>query len=311
MTASATKNSKRDFRFGVVFTDLVDAEQWPTFARRVEDAGFSTLLVADHFVNPMACTPLLATAAAATTTLRVGSYVYDNDFRHPALLAKEAATIDVLSGGRFELGIGAGWAKEEYDQVGLTFDPPGIRRRRLEEAVPLIRRLLAGETVTHHGADYHLDGLEGTPRPVQPRLPLLIGGGGERMIKFAADAADIVGLVPRSLPEGRLDPLDFSPAGMDAKIRFLEEGVEASARDDGGPERSALLFGVIPNLENASKQDWMPPEVVGISPHILHGDASQMCDALEERRERWGLTYFVCFSGHFDRLAVVAEKMSG
>src|SRR5687767_3997434 len=150
-------------------------------------------------MNPMACGPLIMSAAAATTTLRVGSYVYDNDFRHPALLAKEAATMDVLSGGRFELGIGAGWAKEEYDQVGLTFDPPGVRRRRLEEAVPIIRRLFAGELITHDGAHYQLAEYAGEPRTVQSRLPVLIGGGGERMVKFAAREADIVGLVPRSL----------------------------------------------------------------------------------------------------------------
>jgi hypothetical protein len=280
MVRSDERNGARDFRFGVVFTEATDAERWPSFARRVEDAGFSTLLVADHFVNEMAATPLLATAAAATTTLRVGSYVYDNDFRHPALLAKEAATIDVLSGGRFELGIGAGWVKDEYDQVGLVFDPPGVRRRRLEEALPIIRRLFAGETVTHEGANYRLSGLEGWPKTVQSRLPVLIGGG-------------------------------FSPDGMDAKIRFVDEELEACSRDDGGPERSALLFGVIPNLDNASKQDWMPPEMVGISPHVLHGDVSQMRDGLEERRERWGLTYFVCFSGvHFDRLASVVEALN-
>jgi probable F420-dependent oxidoreductase len=144
----------RSFRFGVGFTQETTRTDWAEYARRLEGEGFSTLLVADHYANPMACGPLMLAAAEATTTLRVGSYVYDNDFRHPALLAKEAATIDVLSDGRLELGLGAGWHKEEYDAVGIPFDPPGVRVSRLEESVEILLRLFAGGPVEFQGTHY-------------------------------------------------------------------------------------------------------------------------------------------------------------
>ena len=256
--------SHRPFRFGVVFTRGTDGAGWTDLARRLEDDGFSTLLVADHYHNEMACSPLLMAAAAATTDLRVGSYVYNNDFRHPALLAKEAATIDVLSGGRLELGIGAGWAKPEYQLAGLMFDPPGVRASRFEEAVGLITRLLAGEVVEHRGEHYRLRGLPGSPRPVQQPVPILIGGGGPRMMRFAARSAEIVGFVPRSLPGGGLDPEGYSEAAMDQRVAWLEQELVACGRVDGGPERSPLLFEVAASAEDLRSFEG-PPDVAGTS----------------------------------------------
>jgi alkanesulfonate monooxygenase SsuD/methylene tetrahydromethanopterin reductase-like flavin-dependent oxidoreductase (luciferase family) len=142
----------KSVRFGVVATDSYSALGWSSLAKRAESSGFDTLLVADHYANAMACTPLIVSAAAATETLRVGSYVYCNDFRHPAMLAKEVATMDVLSQGRIEFGLGAGWLKEEYDQVGLTFDEPRQRADRFEDAVALILRVLQGGTVHFQGS---------------------------------------------------------------------------------------------------------------------------------------------------------------
>lgn len=298
----------RPFRFGVVFTGLTDAVQWPDLARRIEATGFSTLLVADHYTNAMACTPLLMAAASATTTLRVGSYVYNNDFRHPALLAKEAATIDVLSGGRFELGIGAGWFKSEYDQAGLAFDPPAVRADRFEEAVGVITRLLGGEQVQHEGTHYRLDGLAGSPRPVQQRVPLLIGGGGPRMLRLAARAADIVAFVPRALAAGGLDPADFAVGSMDGKISRLETAVAESGRSDGGPERSVLVFGFI-DANGVTSDPRLPPEFTGTSPYSLVGDPGAMAELIQERRERWGLTYHVCFARDLERFIPVMKRV--
>ncbi|GAC1459563.1 MAG: LLM class F420-dependent oxidoreductase [Candidatus Limnocylindrales bacterium] len=297
----------RPFRFGVVFTGLTDAAQWPDLARRVEHAGFSTLLVADHYTNPMACTPLLMAAASATTTLRIGSYVYNNDFRHPALLAKEAATIDVLSGGRLELGVGAGWFKTEYDRAGLPFDPPGARASRFEEAVELIARLLRGGPVTHEGTHYRLDGLDGSPHPIQQPIPLLIGGGGPRILRLAARVANIVAFVPRSLAGGGLDPADFAVGPMDGKIQRLESAVVEAARSDGGPERSVLLFGLI-DRSGAASDARLPPELSASSPYALVGDPGAMVELMHERRERWGLTYYVCFARDLERFAPVVER---
>ncbi len=141
----------RRFRFGVLVGRAESAAEWRDLARKVEHLGYSTLLIADHFSRQLAPLPAVIAAAAATTTLRVGTFVLDNDFRHPALTAKEAATVDVLTGGRFELGIGAGWNASDYTKTGMTFEPAGTRVGKLEEAVEIIKRLLAGETVTFEG----------------------------------------------------------------------------------------------------------------------------------------------------------------
>ena len=199
-----TDARQRPFRFGVLANADADATaaQWIDQARRAEDEGCSTLLVGDHFVLTMACTARLAMAAAVTTTLRLGSLVYCNDFRHPALLAKEAAELDRLSDGRFELGLGAGWLKEEYDMIGLPFDEGRVRADRFQEAVGIIRSLLGGETVTHHGNHYTLNEYTPAALPVQDPVSMFLGGGGARMTRFAGQHADIIGFDSMSLPEG-------------------------------------------------------------------------------------------------------------
>jgi probable F420-dependent oxidoreductase len=295
-------------RFGVVFTGHYSNREWKDLAAKVEGSGFSTLLVADHYMNPMACGPLMMTAAATTTTLRVGSYVYNNDFRPPALLAKEVATIDVLSGGRMEVGIGAGWAKGEYVAAGIQFDPPPVRFARFEEGVGIVRRLLAGETVDHRGDHYRLRALEGLPVPVQQPVPLLIGCGGPRMTRFAARAADIVGFVPQSLPDGGLDPEAYRAAAFQKRVAALDRAL--ADREGAGPERSVLVFGIggsrseitgdIAELTNAELAE---------SPYALVGSPRTMADALLERNERWGLSYTVCFDEDLDRMIPVVAQL--
>ena len=163
----------RPFRFGVTAPSPEPGTDWAERARRVEQLGYATLVVPDHFRDHLAPVPALIAAALATTRLRVGSLVFSNDFRHPAVLAKEAATIDVLSGGRFELGLGAGWLRAEYDQAGIPFDAPATRVERLEEAVTIIKGLLAGQRVTFAGRHYTVTDLEGRPTPVQrPHPPI-------------------------------------------------------------------------------------------------------------------------------------------
>lgn len=300
----------RPLRFGVVFTGGYDAAGWVDLARRVEGSGFSTLLVADHYVNPMACGPLLMAAAAATSELRIGSYVYNNDFRAPALLAKEAATIDVLSDGRFELGLGAGWAKIEYVLAGLRFDPPGVRADRLEEAVPLLRALLAGEQVDHRGGHYRLRGLTGSPAAVQRPVPLLIGGGGPRMTRFAARCADIVGFVPRSLPDGGIDPAGFTSEAMDQRVRWLDDELDRTGRSGDGPERSVLVFGVGERARDRAEVASLSDDQLNDSPHLLLGGVSQMAEAVQQRAEQWGLTYSVCFDRDLDTFTALVNKLT-
>jgi len=298
----------RPFRFGVVFTGNYGAREWSETARRLEADGFSTILVADHYGNPMACGPLMLAAAAATTTLRVGSYVYNNDFRHPALLAKEAATIDVLSGGRLELGIGAGWANEEYEAVGVPFDPPPVRASRFEEGVEIVTRLLAGETVTFEGQYYQIHEFEGLPVPVQSPVPLLIGGGGPRMLRTAVERAHIVGFAPRALPQGGLESGDF--ASLEAKIERMETAIALSGRTDGGPERSILLFSVYPSMDAVPAETWIPRELLPTSPYALIGDVEAMTETLQERREKLGLSYFVCFDHDVERFTPLVRRLA-
>lgn len=300
----------RPFRFGVVFTDEMTGPDWRDYARRLEAEGFSTLLVADHFDNPMSCGPLMLAAADATTTLRVGSYVYDNDFRHPALLAKEAATIDVLSGGRLELGLGAGWNKGEYDEVGVAFDPPGVRVARLEESVEILLRLFAGGPVEFAGEHYRINGLEGTPIPIQQPIPLLIGGGGPRMMRLAAKRAEIVGFVPPALGGGGLDSDKFTEAAMDAKIGALESALAEIGRTDGGPERSVLVFEIYRSIAEVDPRDWVREDLVPTSPYVLLGSSEAMVDALIGRRERWGLSYVVCFERNLEQFLPVVRRLA-
>lgn len=308
--ATPPAGSGRGFRFGVVFTGDHVGPAWTELARRVEGEGFSTLLVADHYTNPMACGPLLTAAAAATTTLRVGSYVYNNDFRPPALLAKEAATIDVLSDGRLELGIGAGWAKIEYQLAGVHFDPGVVRADRFEEAVGIIRRLLDGEAVEHRGEHYTLRGLPGMPRPVQDPVPLVIGGGGPRMMRIAADVAATVSFVPPALPDGGLDPRGMTGDAMDERIARLDAAIARAGRVDGGPERNVLIFAIGDSIDSVQELRALSPSEVAESPHVLPADPSAIIDALHERRERWGLTYSVCFAHELDMFAGVVSALT-
>lgn len=297
------------FRFGFVFTEGTDAMGWRELARRAEGDGWSTLLVADHFDNPMACLPLMATALGATDTLRVGSYVFDNDFRHPALLAKEIATLDVVSGGRVEFGIGAGWAKGEYDAVGLPFDPGPTRVGRLEEAVALIKRVFAGGEVDFQGDHYKLAGYQASPVPVQRPVPLLLGGGGPRMLRLAAREADIVGIVPQSLAAGGLDPEAFGQIAFQRRHEALEAALAEAGRQ-AAVERSILVFHTGASVA-AVDDPWDGVEIEADSPYTLVGDTEEMVDTLMRRREEWGLTYHVFFGSDRERVTSVVARLAG
>jgi probable F420-dependent oxidoreductase len=302
-----SESEGRPFRFGV-FGESVPVERWHELARRIEGDGFSTLLVGDHFLTPMSCTARLASAAAVTASLRLGSYVYSNDFRHPALLAKEAAELDVLSGGRFELGMGAGWWKDEYDLVGIPFDEGPVRVARFRESVQLVRRLLAGETVTHHGDHYNLDGYELPTGPLQQPVPLLLGGGGRRMTRFAARHADIVGFDPKALPGGGKDPDEFGAAAFEEKIRLLDD---VTGSITAGPERGILLYHAARRLEDLPSDGWAEVDVLASSPYTLIGHPQAIVETLMARRERWGLSYYVCFEEDVETLAPVVAELAG
>src|SRR5438105_2109732 len=205
----------KPFRFGVSVRRATSRAEWVEKARKLEDLGYSALTVPDHLADLLAPLPALVSAAAATTSLRVGTHVLNNDFRHPVLVAREAATVDLLTDGRLELGLGAGHMQSEYDHAGLTFDPPAVRVARMTESAEIIRRLLSDEEVTFHGQHYRVEQHRSYPVPAH-RVPLLIGGNGRGVLRCAARLADIVGFTGFSQVEGahNVNPTHFTDEGL-------------------------------------------------------------------------------------------------
>ena len=306
----------RPFRFGVTAPTPSGGTDWVERARRVEQLGYSILVVPDHFRDHLAPVPALTAAALATTRLRVGSLVFSNDFRHPAVLAKEAATIDVLSGGRFELGLGGGWLRAEYDQTGIPFEAPGTRIERLEEAVTIIKGLLAGERVTFAGRHYTIADLEGRPTPVQrPHPPIAIGGGGRRTLTLAAREASIVGLVPRARRDGSgLDMTDLSDAATREKLEWVRSA--AGDRFDS-LEIHALIQAVAVGERRTAAADQLASrfkvarDVVLETPYVLLGTIEEMCESLRQRRERYGISYLTVFERDMEVFAPVVARLAG
>jgi probable F420-dependent oxidoreductase len=257
---SAAPTSQHPFRFGVNLRAADSHGAWAEKARRVEDLGYSTLLVPDHLAELLPPLPALVAAAGATSTIRIGTFVLNNDFRHPVLLARDAATLDLLSDGRFELGIGAGHMRSEYTEAGLSFDPAPVRFERLGESVQILRSLLAGETTSFDGRHYRVTEHRIYPLPVQqPRPPILIGGNGPRILTLAAQAADIVGLTGLGFPKGatQVDVSGFKPASVDERIALIRSA--AGARFDR-IELNALVQRVIvtDNRRQAAEEHAVP-----------------------------------------------------
>jgi probable F420-dependent oxidoreductase len=304
------------FRFGVTVPTVRSGPAWVERVRRIEQLGYSIVHVPDHFRDQLAPVPALTAAAMATTRLRVGSLVFSNDFRHPVVLAKEAATIDVLSGGRFELGMGGGWLREEYDQAGISFDPPGIRIERLTEAVSIVKGLLGDAPVTFAGRHYTITALQGRPSPVQrPHPPLLIGGGGPRTLSLAAREASIVGLVPRARRDGGgLDRGDFGEAALREKIGWVRD---ASGDRFEVLELHALIQAVIVSdqrsvaAEQVAARFGAGREVLLESPYVLIGGVDEICETLRTRREAYGISYLTVFDRDLEVFAPVVERLAG
>ena len=296
----------REIRFGVVSESVLDGPAWADHARRVEGAGVGALLIRDHFSagafgQQLAPFSALAAAAAVTTGLRVGTLVLSNDFRHPAILAHEAASLHHLSGGRFDLGLGAGWYEPEYRAAGIRFDAAGQRIDRLEESLAIIKGLLAGDPVQHSGTWYQIDGLDLDVMPERRGRPrLLIGAGGPRMLRVAAQHADVVGLLPAPIkgPEDRDDPADRLPPAFDRKLAMLRS---AAGDRFGQLELSALASFTVTARRRSETEDliarrgWsgIGVEAVWDMPTVFIGSPGQIRDDLQARRERFGLTYLV------------------
>jgi probable F420-dependent oxidoreductase len=307
----------RKFRFGVQAGAAAAGQDWAGLARRVEDQGFSTLFLPDHFGEQLAPVPAMMAAADATTTLRVGTLVHDNDYKHPVVLAKEIATIDVLSGGRVELGIGAGWMTTDYEQSGIPKDPPGVRISRMEEAVAIYKGLFADGPFSYEGEHYTISGLDGMPKPVQrPHPPLIIGGGGPRVLRIAATEADIVGINP-SLAGGEVNAAaarDSVGSRIDEKLAMVKEA--AGGRFDDLELNVLVFFGVITDDRRGFAEaiapgfELDPAEAMDI-PYAWFGTVPEICDQLRAWRDRWGISYWVLQFDIAEAMLPVVQELAG
>ena len=305
----------KPFRFGVQSRSMGPRDAWLESVRRIEALGYSSVSWADHFVGGLDPIASLAAAAVATERLRLTSFVLDNDFRHPAVLAMAAGTIDILSGGRLDLGIGAGWMKPEYTQSGIPFDPPGVRIARLEETLQLLTQLFTGQPVTYTGQYYQVQELALPPVPVQqPHPPFVIGGGSRKILNLAGKYADIVGITNRALPDGAKDLEDLTAEAMERNVGWIREG----AGDRFAQIELNMICGrvIITDDREAAAAEMttqLPLSVEQIldAPAILIGSTDQIISTLQERRERFGVSNIVIIEPMMEAFAPVVAALSG
>ncbi|HWW44475.1 MAG TPA: TIGR03621 family F420-dependent LLM class oxidoreductase [Acidimicrobiia bacterium] len=308
----------RKFRFGVMAPRAESARQYRENARKWETLGYSTLFVPDHFVDhPLAPIPAMAMVAEATTTLRVGALVLGNDYKHPVVLAREAATLDLLSDGRLELGLGAGWMTVDYEKAGLALDPPGVRVDRLAESIAVVKGLFADGEFSFDGKHYQISDLDGGPRPVQRPIPILVGGGAKRVLSLAAQEADIVG-INANLRRGQAEHPDaaqsLSAAATDQKLAWVRDAAGARFADleiqqyagfvHFTDDRESLAAAMAPAFD-------VTPEVALETPIAIVGTVEQMIEDLLARRERWQMSYVVVDDAVAEPFAPVVERLAG
>lgn len=304
------------FRFSLNVNQADGPERWAALAREAEAVGCASLLVSDHLGRQLA--PLIAAMAAADATedLRVGVLVAANDFRHPVVHAKELATLDLLSGGRAEWGMGAGWIEPEFEAAGIPFDPAPTRVERLEESILVMKALFAGEPVDHRGRHYTLSGQIGHPAPTsKPHPPLTIGGAQPRILRLAGREADIVSVNPSFSARhvlGRPPPQSVEEA-VDDQVGWIASGAEGRPAPELG--MTAAPFAVTDDpagvAERAAPNQHLSPDEVLRSPHALIGSVAGICDVLRERRARWGISYWSIPAPALDAATPVIERLAG
>lgn len=312
----ATTRDPRRFRFGVEMLETFDGMTWAESARHIESLGYSTLFAGDHLDEGFGPITSMATAALATRELVVSTAVFCTDFRNPAFLARELASIDLMSHGRLEVGLGAGYQVNDYKGSGIPMDPPKVRVERLMEHVAVLRGLFADEPFSFDGEHYKVSGLNGTPKPYTPGgPPIFVAGGGRRMLRFAAKHADIVGvntLLPNS-EQRATSNLDTVADNIDEKFAWIREAagprfdelvfhgwLKATAVTDDAPELSRVIGGRL----GISAED------VLASPLVLIGTVEEIVEKLHRRRERWGYSYYTVQQPSALEFAPVLERLA-
>jgi len=304
------------FRFAVHSGGGELLDDWTGFVRRAESLGYAAVYVTDHLGRGLSPIAAMAAAAAVTSTVRIGSYVFANDFRHPLIVAREAATLDRLSGGRLELGLGAGWMRSDYRQLGIPYDRPGLRIDRLQESFRLIRRLLSGEVVTHAGRFYRLDRARALPDTVQrPHPPLMLAGGGPRLLRFAAREAQIVGLAPQMTPTGRPMLRLASEDALAGRVELIRDA--AGARFDQlelnvfVADAGIVGSGQPVTSSVAALAKSAGPAAIGGSPYLLYGTVSQLRESMLRRRERSSISSYGIPARAMEAFAPLVAELGG
>lgn len=308
----------RPFRFGVNAWVAMSSLEWTEKARRLEALGYSILLMPDHLADTLSPFSALAIAAQAAPGLQVGPFVLNNDLRHPVVVAHEIATLDLLTGGRVELGLGAGYSDAEYREAGLPLDRGALRVQRLAEAVAIIKALFAGEAVAFRGAHYRISGHRIHPLPVQkPRPPLLIGGNGKELLTLAGREADIVSFTGATFPPGGR-PARLSGFGQTSFSERVEWVKSAAQGRSEMPELNVLVQHVVVAETPRRAAEQVAPRFRSLSvdqalesPFLLLGPVDHVVDTLRERRERWGISYVVVFDRSVDTFAPVLARLAG
>ncbi|MUH51622.1 MAG: TIGR03621 family F420-dependent LLM class oxidoreductase [Actinobacteria bacterium] len=307
----------RPFRFGVQASSAATRKDWVSLAQRTESNGYAVLTMPDHLDGQLAPVPALMAAADATTTLRIGALVWDNDYKHPVVLAKELATMDVLCDGRLEIGIGAGWMVSDYEQSGIPYDSPKVRIDRFVEGLAIIKGAMAPGAFSHSGEHYTITGYDGLPKPLQgPCPPILIGGGGKRVLSIAAREADIIG-INGTMTAGVVGPDAISTMtaeAVDAKVAI----VHAAAGDRMSQiEMNVRAFLVkvtderIATMDSISGMLGVPRAFMEESPFALVGTTDQIIDDLVARREKWGFSYIIVGADDIEPFAPVVAALAG
>jgi probable F420-dependent oxidoreductase len=311
----------RPFHFLADIREVVDGAELAGRARRAEQLGYHALVVPDHLIEQLSPVVAMTTVAAATSKLRASAFVLNNDLRHPAVLAQDLASIDVLSGGRLDVAIGAGWNKPEYDAIGLPFDPTPRRQARLAESITVLKGLFAGEPFSFAGEFYTITDYTGYPVPVQrPHPPFFIGGGGRRTLALAGREANIVGLAPRILPGVKLDTPSLTLAATREKVEWVREAA--------GDRFDSLEFNIYPSAWPVTVTDDLHGEVRRVidelrsrtgfeltedevidSPHLFIGSIDRLVEKFLHLREELGISSILL--GALDELSPVLERLAG
>jgi len=308
---------QKPFRFGIQASKAASRAEWVEIAGKAEAHGYDVLTMPDHFDDQLAPVPALMTAADVTTSLRIGALVWDNDYKHPLVLAKELATMDVLSDGRLEIGIGAGWMRSDYDTAGMQYDSPGVRIDRFIEGVAIIRGHMGAEPFSYSGKHYTITNLNGLPKPVQqPCPPILVGGGGKRVLTYAAREVEIIG-INGTLTAGVIGAeaiASMTAEAVDEKVAIVADA-GAHRLNDIEMNIRAFFVNVTDNRSEAvtgmASLIRVPEEMIENTPFALIGSPQSIIEDLLARRERWGFSYIIVGAQDIESFAPVVAALRG